>query len=133
MTFGNSSHKSLIGEAGFPAEPTLSIPTLLTGALRVTRCIYYKARIFSWANMLSVKAFMFILYSRGVKLVGFWGPHFIYEQSYRGPHEVLGLEITTSLGNDLCNVARSKVDLQKKNHHLSIISEVICNNFTKTA
>ena len=46
--------------------------------------------------------------------MGFWGPHCIYEQSCRGPHEVLDLEITTSLGNDLCNVARSKIDLQKK-------------------
>ena len=54
------------------------------------------------------------LLSRSVKLVGFWGPHCIYEQSCRGPHEVLDLEITTSLGNDLCNVARSKIDLQNK-------------------
>ena len=53
-------------------------------------------------------------YIRGVKLVDFWGPHCIYEQSCRGPHEILDLEITTSLGNDLCNVARSKIHLQKK-------------------
>ena len=46
--------------------------------------------------------------------MGFWGPHCIYEQSWRGPHEVLDLEIITSLGNNLCNVARSKIDLQKK-------------------
>ena len=46
--------------------------------------------------------------------MGFWGPHCIYEQSCREPHEVLDLEITTSLGNDLCNVARSKIDLQKR-------------------
>ena len=46
--------------------------------------------------------------------MGFWGPHCINEQSCRGPHEVLDLEITTSLGNDLCNVARSKIDLPKK-------------------
>ena len=51
---------------------------------------------------------------RGVKLVGFLGPHCIYEQSCRGPHDVLDLEITTSPGNDLCNVARSKIDLRKK-------------------
>ena len=58
---------------------------------------------------------------------GLLGPHCIYEQSYRGPHEVLDLEITTSLGNDLCNVAGSKIDLQKKKygHHLSSISKVI--------
>ena len=50
----------------------------------------------------------------------------MYEQSCQGPHEVLDLEITTSLGNDLCNVARSKIDLQKKkDHHLSSISKVI--------
>ena len=30
------------------------------------------------------------------------------------PRDVLDLEITPSLGNDLCNVARSKIDLQTK-------------------
>ena len=53
-------------------------------------------------------------WNRGVKLVGFWGPHCTYEQSCRGPHEVFELEIATSLGNDLSNAARSKVDLKKK-------------------
>ena len=58
--------------------------------------------------------------------MGFWGPHCIYEKSCRRPHEVLDLEITISLGNNLCNVARSKIDLQKKKgHHLSSISKVI--------
>ena len=52
--------------------------------------------------------------NRVVKLVGFWGPHCIYEPSCRGPQEVLDLEITTSLGNDLCDVARSKIDLSKR-------------------
>ena len=46
--------------------------------------------------------------------MGFWGPHCTYEQSCRGPHEVFELEITTSLGNNLCDVARSKVGLQKE-------------------
>ena len=41
-----------------PAEPTLSILTLLTGALRVTQSyLYYKARIFSCADTLHVKVF----------------------------------------------------------------------------
>ena len=31
-----------------------------------------------------------------------------------GPHEVVESKITTSLWNNLCNVARSKIDLQKK-------------------
>ena len=53
-------------------------------------------------------------YGRGVKLVGFWGRHCTYEQLCRGPHEVFEWEITTSPGNDLSNVARIKVDLQKK-------------------
>ena len=55
-----------------------------------------------------------VIYIRSVKLVSFWGPHCIYEQSCRGPHEIFDLEITTSLGNDFCNVARSKINLQKK-------------------
>ena len=46
-----------------------------------------------------------VFYLRGVKFVGSWGPHCIYKKMCRGPHEVLDLEITTSLGNDLCNVA----------------------------
>ena len=66
-----------------------------------------------------------MMYGKSVKLVGFWGPRRIYEQSCRGPHEIFDLEITSSLGNDLCNVARSKIDLQKKGHHLSSISKVI--------
>ena len=45
--------------------------------------------------------------------MGYWGPHSIYEQSCRGPHEVLDLEIPTSLGNNLCSVAPNKIDLQK--------------------
>ena len=60
--------------------------------------------------------------------MGFLGPHCIYEQSCRGPHEVLDLEITSSLGNDLRNVARSKIDYQKikkKGYHLSSISKII--------
>ena len=66
------------------------------------------------------------IWSRGVKLVGFWGPHCTYEQSCRGPHEVFDLDITTSSGKDLCNVARSEIDLQKKRssllQHLRIIA-----------
>ena len=42
----------------WPAEPTLSIPTLLTGALRVTPCKYHKAKMFSYADMLPVMEFM---------------------------------------------------------------------------
>ena len=76
-----------------------------------TRCLHdikYQDQCFSTESPLTAK-------DRGVKPVGFWRPHCIYEQSCRGPHEVLNLEISTSLGNDLCNVARSKIDLQKKN------------------
>ena len=51
--------------------------------------------------------------------------HCIYEQLCQRSHEVLCLENTTFLGKDLCNVAQSKVDLKKKCHHLSSISEVI--------
>ena len=40
------------------AEPTLSIPTLLAGALRVTPSyLYYKARILFFANTMHVKIF----------------------------------------------------------------------------
>ena len=63
--------------------------------------------------MVSLKAAP-VLYTKGVKLVGFWGPHCMYKQSCRGPHEALDLEITTSLGNDFSNEARSKIDFQKK-------------------
>ena len=31
-----------------------------------------------------------------------------------GPHEVFDLDITTFSGKDLCNVARSEIDLPKK-------------------
>ena len=46
----------------WPAEPTLSIPTLLTAALRVTPLhMYYKARIFSYADMLPVMSILYII------------------------------------------------------------------------
>ena len=41
----------------WPVKPTLSIPTLLMGVLRVTP-IYYQALIFSFAEMLPVKVFI---------------------------------------------------------------------------
>ena len=45
------------------AEPTLLIPTLLTGALLVTPLyILLIARILSFADVLPVKAFMSLLY-----------------------------------------------------------------------
>ena len=44
---------------------------------------------------------LIMYYIRGVKLVSLWGPHCTYEQLCRGPHEVVDLEITTLLGNDL--------------------------------
>ena len=42
------------------------------------------------------------------------GGHIACWQSCRGPQDVFDLEITTSPGNDLCNVAQSEVDLNKK-------------------
>ena len=55
-TFGNSSYKNLIGKAGLAAEPTLSIPMLLTGSLGVMA-----------SCMLLVMVFMSILYIIGIK------------------------------------------------------------------
>ena len=44
-------------------------------------------------------------------------------QSCRGPHDVFDLEITSFLGNSLCNEACNKADLQKiKKDYLSSIS-----------
>ena len=54
----------------------------------------------------------------------FWGPHGIYEQSCGGPHKVLDLEITTSLSNDLCNVAQSKINLQKIKKVITFLASV---------
>ena len=49
-----------------------------------------------------------------------------------GAHEVFKLEVTTSLGNDLCNVALSKVDLQIKRsspfQHLLAIALIRATN-----
>ena len=42
----------------WPAKSTLSIPTLLTVALRVTPPFILKAKIFSYADMLPVMVFM---------------------------------------------------------------------------
>ena len=51
-----------------PAVPTFSIRMLLIVALRATPSIYYKARIFSFADMLPVKVFMNMLYNRATQL-----------------------------------------------------------------
>ena len=51
-----------------PAVPTFSIRMLLIVALRATPSIYFKARIFSFADMLPVKVFMNMLYSRATQL-----------------------------------------------------------------
>ena len=51
----------------WPVEPTLSIPTLLMGALRVASPYILKARIFSFADMLPVEILMPILYSIVIK------------------------------------------------------------------
>ena len=59
--------------------------------------------------------------------MGLWGSHCIHEQSCQGPHEVLDLGITTSLGNDLCNVARSKIDLKKKRASNVCSTMIRCN------
>ena len=64
------------------------------------------------------------MYSRGVKDVGFWGPHCTYEQSCQGPHGVFDLEIITSSGKDLYNVARSEIDLQKKKKRSSLLQHL---------
>ena len=50
------------------------------------------------------------------------GGHIACWQPCRGPHDVFDLEITTSLGNDLCNVAQSEHDLKKKGHYLPSFS-----------
>ena len=51
----------------WPAEPTHSILTLLMGVCGRRRHIYYKVRIFPFADMLPVKVFMSILYSIATK------------------------------------------------------------------
>ena len=47
-----------------PAEPTLSIPTLLTGGSAGDAVVYTTKQGF-FSDMLPVKVFMSILYSRG--------------------------------------------------------------------
>ena len=68
---------------------------------------------------------------QGCQTRGLLGPHCIHEQLCRGPHEVFDLEITTSPGNDLCSVARSEVDLQKKRssslQHLHTVALIRAN------
>ena len=51
----------------WPAEPTLSIPTLLAWTLRVTSSYIFKARIFSFADMLPLEVLMSVLYSIVIK------------------------------------------------------------------
>ena len=54
-----------------------------------------------------------------------FGGHIACWQLCRGPHDVFDLEIPTSSGNGLCNVARSEVDLQKRSlplQHLHTIA-----------
>ena len=48
------------------------------------------------------------------------GGHIACWQSCCGQHDVFDLEIITSPGNYLCNVARSEVDLQKKKRSLPL-------------
>ena len=57
--------------------------------------------------------------------MGFWG-HIVCWELCRGPHKIFDLEINTSLGNDLRNVPRSEVDLQKrKRSYLSSVFTLI--------
>ena len=73
-------------------------------------------------NLLGIEKDVDSLSMAGVSNSWASGGHIACWQSCRGPHDVFDLEITTSPGNSLGNVARSEVDLQKKRHYLSSIS-----------
>ena len=71
QTFGNCSHKSLIGEVGLAGSTDIlnsSIPLDVTNGVPVGNAVaYYKARIFSFADMLPIEVLMSILYSIVIK------------------------------------------------------------------
>ena len=52
----------------WPPQPTLSLPTLLTAVLRVTPSYILLNQGFFYSDMLDVKVFMSILYSRATQL-----------------------------------------------------------------
>ena len=61
---------------------------------------------------------------QGCQTRGLLGIHIVCWKPCRGPHEIFNLEITAPPGNDLGNVARSEVDLQKKKVGASQVSPV---------